>query len=105
MPSQKNQDEIIRVGDLVMVVKPLPCCGSPIMLGEIFTIAKVTREFLDGTCNYCGYWCHETVDAAKSETRDFVFTNRLKKIPPLSPEEKYQELEAVIEALFKATNK
>ena len=37
-----DNDEI-KVGDLVMVVKGLPCCGKAINMGAIFIVTEIVR--------------------------------------------------------------
>ena len=43
--------EEINVGDLVMMVKPLPCCGDASFIGNIYT---VTGFHDAGVCAECG---------------------------------------------------
>ena len=68
----------IKVGDLVMVVKPKTCCGSPKSIGRIHT---VTGFYEICQCDACGYINHTTcamVDG-KHEARPLSV---LKKINP-----------------------
>lgn len=43
----------IKPGDLVMVVKPTPCCGATFSLGKLF-VARET-ETKDAVCIGCGH--------------------------------------------------
>lgn len=42
----------IKAGDLVMVVKPTPCCGSLIGVGAAFRVTRVVLDY--GLCTVCG---------------------------------------------------
>jgi hypothetical protein len=79
----------IKVGDLVMVVKPAPCCGSTKNIGKIF---KVTELSAGGICS-CGALtkinekCARTGDMTKNGLHISYQVNRLIKIdPPSLPE-------------------
>lgn len=71
----------IKPGDLVMVVKPMPCCGNTKTNGYMFHVQKIISD--RGYCVHCN---------AKFEIQDHVHIGegmhvlkfRLKKIPPLS---------------------
>ena len=66
----------IKVGDLVIVVKPTVCCGNKKRLGQIFK----TTAYIVSTCLYC----KETQSGFCSDTNFAVEYSRLKRIPPLS---------------------
>jgi hypothetical protein len=70
---------MIKVGDLVMIVKPTNCCGNPSSLGQIFTVSCLETETSD--CIYCGY-AHEVTIAEDSRDKHWVDLNRLIKIDP-----------------------
>ena len=42
-----------KVGDLVMVVKPIPCCGAHQSLGHVGTVLRVYPP-MPGYCPACG---------------------------------------------------
>ena len=91
------KDETIRVGDLVMVVRGLPCCGKGVKFGATYTVSKIVLE-TKVHCNYCGHKYAE-VNVAVSEHFGGrgVMLSRLKKIhPPELPEtvDERQEVEA-----------
>lgn len=46
-------DNEIRVGDLVMVVRPMPCCGDARDVGICFRVEEITKAY-DGWCVNCG---------------------------------------------------
>lgn len=43
----------IKPGDLVMVVRPTPCCGHPGKVGIPFTVISID-VLEDGMCHACG---------------------------------------------------
>lgn len=71
----------IKKGDLVMVVKPTPCCGKG-HLGLVLTVDWV-RSYFPTHCRYCGAdrdLSHER--AGFEPDRTTCETYRLKKIDP-----------------------
>ena len=42
----------IKAGDLVIIVKPEPCCGYSGSIGKIFTVKKI--ELCKLLCTKCG---------------------------------------------------
>lgn len=72
--------ERIAVGDVVWIAKPTPCCGNTGAIGRVFHVSEIKTA--SWPCNYCGK-CRES-RAAKVDSRYFVDTLRLKRIPPLS---------------------
>lgn len=78
-------DETIRKGDLVQVVRPMPCCGLPTYIGRIFT-AHSDEVLRDVVCAAClRYRADRRVvhmDANTGYPREI-----LKKIPPLTEPE------------------
>jgi glutamate/tyrosine decarboxylase-like PLP-dependent enzyme len=71
----------IKVGDLVMVVKPAPCCGSNNSLGRVFTVGS--REPKSKLwCPKCGHVSHRTDVHAVDVGVAFVQAERLIKIDP-----------------------
>jgi hypothetical protein len=74
--------EQIKVGDLVLVVRPRLCCGHDFKLGLIFTALSVQK--IGGLCTFCGKDGDEEVVSGG----DFrILRNRLKRIPPLDEPE------------------
>lgn len=69
----------IKTGDLVMVVKPAPCCGYSGNLGLVFTVARTLSAI--GDCCLCGKSTAIPVDIVKSPG-DFMLASTLKKIDP-----------------------
>ena len=86
----------IKPGDLVMVVKPLPCgCkGSRQSIGRVFVVARLSTEK-----SYCAY-CKEPFGViTKANTADGVnyrLTRLIKIDPPKQPEtvERHDEVTA-----------
>jgi hypothetical protein len=71
----------IKEGDLVMIVKPINCCGSSNSVGKIRTVIGVSKDI-----SFCPY-CHFVLPKAllvHLSSGSYVHLNRLKKIPPLS---------------------
>lgn len=85
-------------GDLVMVVRPTPCCGAAANLGSVFSVeaTKYTR----GRCVYCKKCDDETVLGVKGLDDGFLtWASRLIKInPPADDTEEVadKELEGVV---------
>ncbi|MAL01186.1 MAG: hypothetical protein CL536_03415 [Alcaligenaceae bacterium] len=85
----------IKPGDLVMVVKPTPCCGNRVSVGRLFPVEII--GFGNGRCILCGAGFPDTCFAA-GQDRIGYHLNRLKKLNPPADEEsreKTKELEAV----------
>ena len=83
-------DKPISVGDLVQVVKPMPCCGAAASVGWMFTVLKI-RHSPSSHCTHCGKNCEPSmvVDVGLEWVFDIP---RLKRIPPAN------ELEGVRDA-------
>jgi hypothetical protein len=80
----------IKVGDLVMVVKPAVCCGSVNSIGRIFPVEGIERVY--GQCAHCGMRGHEY--GAKIANGRYVLLTRIIKIdPPALPESLEREKE------------
>lgn len=76
-----NNPENIKAGDLVMVVRAMPCCGGIRQFGTVFRVTDVKSEW--GYCTFCGHIKYATLASGdKSFFREVV---TLKKIDP--PEE------------------
>lgn len=78
----------IRPGDLVMVVKPKPCCGNG-ALGFVFVVERIGR--FPGACDDCGH--RSTALAAAFGEDEAVYVFRLKRIDPLPAEDEVERVE------------
>ena len=78
--------ERIEVGDLVMVVKPTPCCGNTKAIGAVFVVDFVGSKHTHTECAYCRLITKSTRYAyvTKSQCYDIP---RLKKIVPPAQDE------------------
>lgn len=74
----------INVGDLVMVVKALPCCGWTGGIGDMFYVAEIFLT--DGQCDKCGNITEEACANPAIDENGYPLTV-LKKIPPLTEPE------------------
>jgi hypothetical protein len=85
----------IEAGDLVMVVKPLPCCGGVNLLGYTFTAGRIRLSSENAFCGVCkSVFGSQPVTALQSGY--VIELALLKKIPPLSElEGKERERELV----------
>ena len=75
--------EKIQPGDLVMVVKPTPCCGASNSIGEIHRVASV--QDIEVRCNISAKYFYSTV--AGFENGEYRPIRELKRIPPLDCED------------------
>lgn len=71
----------IEVGDLVMVVNPMPCCQSIDDIGRVYRVEEIVE--LDTPCNSCG---SEALFACAGDGSDYdlIPLECLKKIDPPS---------------------
>ena len=78
--------EPIRVGDLVVVVRPSQCSGSNHNLGLVFTVTDIKRGGeIPGKCFFCGGDHPEYDFALFAEMPDgWIPLRRLRRIPPLA---------------------
>lgn len=72
------KDDVIRPGDLVMIIKPSTCCGSSKRLGKVFTAGEVSGGAW--RCSGCGAWDDSVT--VNHPPNDWVELSRLKKINP-----------------------
>lgn len=72
----------IQAGDMVLVVRPTPCCGSDFACGEIFQVQRLEDD-KKGICAHCGRDLPESMCAIAPDKCAFELW-RLKRIPPLS---------------------
>ena len=73
----------IKSGDLVMVVRPLECCGKTGGIGKVFRVHSV--GYYTTRCQTCGAVDTASARAAISERGSAYLLTRLKRIDP--PEE------------------
>ena len=86
-----ERDEIIRAGDLVMVVRPRLCCGNTEGIGKIYVAQDVGKYLLVcGSCKSRGWEIIATLGAAA--VRGAVLA-RLKKIHPPSIDDAVERTE------------
>lgn len=71
-------------GDLVMVVKPAPCCGYCHSLGRVFTVQGGTAD--EGECKFCGARVHPS-NMTILDVGGPIQSSRLRLIPPLDEPE------------------
>ena len=87
-------ERAIVAGDLVQVVRGMPCCGHPTpMQGHIFQVTYIyTGNPMGATCDYCdrGFKSGELLAKGGDKPIDVV---RLKRIPPLDELEGTHEWE------------
>jgi len=73
----------IKAGDLVMVVKPQPCCGGLGSVGKVFRVTHVHENF--SICDWCGQDLGLQTLLSDDNNFNAGYDNeRCKKIPPLS---------------------
>lgn len=77
-----NNPENIKVGDLVMVVRPMPCCGGMKGVGKIFVVEDIEEGI--GQCEEFFIQAF-SLDALQKGTDIWWPIKALKKIDP--PEE------------------
>ena len=92
--------DAIKPGDLVMIIKPMPCCGYSGGLGLLRTVQAFTTNALGTRCVGCGFPDRRDFGPhTHANLGDFYASlYRLKKIdPPALNEdaETHRELEAV----------
>lgn len=96
-------DKPISIGDLVVVVKPVTCCGSAKRLGWIFRV-----DHMQGGPNYCGQckanW-GESLDVWARGSSWCVPVANVKRIPPigeLEGEKRETSIPDLVEAIKRA---
>jgi hypothetical protein len=87
----------IEAGDLVMVVKPLPCCGLTGFIGHTYKAGHIQR-YDRVHCSNCRTIHKDSVVVFEDGTPNFGFLiGRLIKIdPPALLEKEERELELVL---------
>lgn len=86
----------IKPGDLVMVVKTMPCCGYDGGLGTVFRASEITQEYVK--CSGCEAVRFNENELVGIDEESCVETYRLKKLNPPAEEESREttkELEVV----------
>lgn len=83
----------IKPGDLVMVVKPTPCCGNTRAIGMTFTVSLVADPF-DGVCLHCLQG--DTAPCVRAVGMyGWIERSRLKRIDPLPAEDDIEHREEI----------
>ena len=88
--------ERIALGDLVITVRPMRCCGSVKSLGRINCVDSYTKES-SILCTTCGRTYHHDGTAVTFISGEAEESYRLKRIPPLEElerETRKEEIEA-----------
>lgn len=91
-------------GDLVVVVKPITCCGDDRAIGKIYTVTQTAKSLLGGgtvsvgsgpsMCSKCGYTRHASDPVGLDGTYQCE-RNRLRKIDPLTEQDKTETLQEI----------
>jgi hypothetical protein len=90
---------MFKPGDLVMVVKPMPCCGNGKTIGKPFIVREI-RTAMTPRCQYCGVVSH-SIDLAMTDevgARGLPIgrqLSRLIKIDPLTEQDKTETLQEI----------
>ncbi len=91
----------IKPGDLVVVVKPLPCCGGTHSLGMVATVIGIglRAEHRGVVCGHCGRLAADVDDFLLAERPDgdmgYVERSRVIRIdPPAQDVETREEMVA-----------
>lgn len=82
------KDETIRVGDLVMVIRPR-ICGCHETVGRSFTVASVSESLIGGSCFACNKLTFPpgSMVAGNAVNNTFTQLSRLLKINPPAVDE------------------
>ncbi len=84
---------MIQKGDLVVVVKPTPCCGKEGSVGKIYEV----EEFIEvAKCRHCGKLYNGKV-AVLTEAGRGEPVIRLKRIPPIEELDNLERIEEMYE--------
>jgi hypothetical protein len=82
MTSEDDMDKPISVGDLVMVIRGMLCCGGGSHIGEMFVVRDI-YQYAGGHCELCKAPQSSGLAAAPDHTSGGQALFRLKRIPPL----------------------
>lgn len=74
----------IQAGDLVMLVRGMPCCGAAEKLGHVFVVSSV--EVLASTCGTCGAKTPARLVAVHQSGSVASFSRLIRIDPPALPE-------------------
>ena len=80
-------------GDLVMVVKPTGCCDSTQSIGLMFTVKEMRH--MASRCAGCGELVAANDVAVDEANGTVCFPSRLRKIDPLTEQDKTETLQEV----------
>lgn len=72
--------EPIKVGDLVVIARPTPCCGNEGNVGIVFVVSGIDYG---GSCSYCSRPHPRAAGAFGKSDGHMTQVSRLKRIPPL----------------------
>ena len=84
--------EPINVGDLAVIVKPLPC-GCSASLGLIFLVERIERCETYGYCVYCKQKTFPAGVCVVAHGDFYTEVSRVKRIPPLDELESAKQKE------------
>lgn len=98
-PLSMGMSKPIAAGDLVCVIRPMPCCGSPRAVGWHFTVQRIepARTY---DCSLCGHTVSDGRPLAFGngpEHDGFMDVSLLQRIDPAAKKESTEtELELTI---------
>ena len=85
-------DRPIQVGDMVMVVRGVTCCGSLTgSEGKIFAVTSIFTDTKGYICDFCEAKNEQYAARGLPGTPRAIDLDRLKRIPPLSELEETKE--------------
>lgn len=78
----------IKVGDLVVIIKPIACCGYSSGIGRIFRVSEFTKGKAGDVCPYC-HSRKPAITIALFEGNGHIGAeiSRLKKLDPPTEDE------------------
>lgn len=82
----------IKPGDLVMVVKPIICCGNTSSIGYVFNPVKVEMTGRFGVCEHCGAISNPSICAHDSGGFAYDLPRLIKIDPPPISEDTTEDL-------------
>jgi hypothetical protein len=84
----------IKAGDLVMVVKPAPCCGSTKAIGWTFVVSSIERR--PGACLSCNAIVDDDMRAWGLKRWGILVSRLIRIDPPALPESVETEREVTV---------
>lgn len=82
-------------GDLVMVVKPRPCCGNSRSIGHVSTVISVELRTQIAHCFSCGHSTPNDERYIPLDDGTYCQSYRLIKIDPLTEQDKTETLQEI----------